>query len=170
MKRLLSDKLRILGIAPSTWGFGFAVLEGEEELIDWGVKAIRRREHKNEDCLRQLADLTDRYRPDVIVVENWQVRGSRRSPRIQELIQEILALASQRGIRSRRFSRTQIRKAFASSSVSTKYEMAVEIAKRFPELAPRLPRRRKPWMSEDERMGIFDAMALAFSYFHRKVG
>lgn len=165
MKRLPCDNLRILGIAPSTRGFGFAVLEGEEELIDWGVKAIRRREYKNEDCLRQIADLTDRYRPDVIVVENCHVKGSRRSPRIQKLIQGILVLASQRRIRSCRFSRVQVRKAFALSGTLTKYDRALEIAKRFPELAPRLPRRRKPWMSEDERMGIFDATALAFSYF-----
>jgi len=32
----------------------------------------------------------------------------------------------------------------------------------FPELARFLPRERKPWMSEDERMRIFDAAALAW--------
>jgi hypothetical protein len=35
---------------------------------------------------------------------------------------------------------------------------------RFPEeLGHRLPPKRKPWMSEDYRMGIFDAVALAFA-------
>ena len=38
-------------------------------------------------------------------------------------------------------------------------------SKRFPELAPRLPRSRKPWMSEDYRMSIFDAVALALTFF-----
>ena len=33
------------------------------------------------------------------------------------------------------------------------------MANHFPELAPRLPRFRKPWMSEDYRMSIFDAIA-----------
>ena len=33
----------------------------------------------------------------------------------------------------------------------------------FPELAPRLPRFRKLWMSEDERMSIFDALSLALA-------
>jgi hypothetical protein len=42
----------------------------------------------------------------------------------------------------------------------------VAIAKRFPELAPRLPRFRKPWMSEDYRMSIFDAVAMALTLFN----
>jgi hypothetical protein len=40
-------------------------------------------------------------------------------------------------------------------SVSNKLQMAQSIATRFPELAPRLPPERKPWMSEDCRMAIF---------------
>ena len=46
-----------------------------------------------------------------------------------------------------------------------KQEIAIAIAERFPELAPRLPRFRKPWMSEDYRMSIFDAVALALTFF-----
>ena len=46
-----------------------------------------------------------------------------------------------------------------------KQEIAIAIAERFPELAPRLPRSRKPWMSEDYRMSIFDAVALALTFF-----
>jgi len=49
-----------------------------------------------------------------------------------------------------------------------KQEIAGAIAKRFPELAPRLPRFRKPWMSEDYRMSIFDAVGLAITFFQAK--
>jgi hypothetical protein len=42
------------------------------------------------------------------------------------------------------------------------------IAKRFPELALRLPRFRKPWMSEDYRMSIFDAAAFGLAYFRSR--
>jgi hypothetical protein len=34
-----------------------------------------------------------------------------------------------------------------------------------PELAPYRPPRRKLWMSEDDRMAIFDAAALAATFF-----
>jgi hypothetical protein len=58
-----------------------------------------------------------------------------------------------------------VKQVFSESGASTKYEIAVAIAQRFPELAPRLPRFRKPWMSEDYRMSIFDAVALAIAFF-----
>ena len=43
--------------------------------------------------------------------------------------------------------------------------MAELLAKKFPdELASRLPPKRKPWKSEDSRMDIFDAVALAVAF------
>ena len=56
---------------------------------------------------------------------------------------------------------------WAGSDATTKQEIAIAIAERFPELAPRLPRSRKPWMSEDYRMSIFDAVALALTFFFK---
>ena len=61
-----------------------------------------------------------------------------------------------------------MKQAFSESGASNKYEIAVAIANRFPELAPRLPRFRKPWMSEDYRMSIFDAVGFAVSFFGSK--
>jgi Holliday junction resolvasome RuvABC endonuclease subunit len=74
-------------------------------------------------------------------------------------------LASKQKIRVRSFSRAKVKQAFSESGASNKQEIAIAIARRFPELAPRLPRFRKPWMSEDYRMSIFDAVALAVAYF-----
>ena len=56
---------------------------------------------------------------------------------------------------------------FAEYSAETKFEIATTIGKQFPELAPRVPPFRKPWMSEDYRMSIFDAVAFATSYFSK---
>jgi len=49
-----------------------------------------------------------------------------------------------------------------------KYEVASALALQFPDLASRLPPRRKCWQSEDYRMGIFDAAALGVAYFARR--
>ena len=47
----------------------------------------------------------------------------------------------------------------------TKQEMAEALAKQFPdELASRLPEKRKAWKSEDARMDIFEAVALAVAF------
>jgi len=59
------------------------------------------------------------------------------------------------------FSRRRVRKAFATWNAQTKEEIALVIADRFPELALQLPPHRKCYMSEDLRMSIFDAAALA---------
>ena len=74
-------------------------------------------------------------------------------------------LTSQSKVRVKSVSRAELKQAFAESGAGTKYEIAMAIANRFPELAPRLPRFRKPWMGEDYRMSIFDAVALAIAFF-----
>jgi Holliday junction resolvasome RuvABC endonuclease subunit len=159
MSHDLLNNQRVLAIDPYTQGFGFALLEGA--LLDWGLKEAKG--DKNSVCLKKITDLIEYYQPDVIVLENPTGEGSRRYLRVQELIQEIVKLASSKRIKSQSFSRSQIKKAFSTSGAFTKYQIANTIAEQFPELASRLPRVRKPWMSEDQRMSIFDAVALALT-------
>jgi Holliday junction resolvasome RuvABC endonuclease subunit len=163
MSRAYTKDIRVLAIDPSTRGFGFAVLEGPNRLIDWGVKETKK--NKNARTLKLIEDLIDRYQPSVIVVEDYEEKGSRRCQRIGELINDISKLAAKRKIRVRSFSRLKVKQAFSESGASNKHEIALDIAKRFPELVPRLPRFRKPWMSEDYRMSIFDAVAFAIIFF-----
>jgi hypothetical protein len=107
----------------------------------------------------------------VLVLEDYAGKDSRRCRRVVELIDEISELAVKRKVKAKTFSRADVKKVFAESGATTKQEIALAIAMRFPELAPRLPRFRKPWMSEDYRMSIFDAAALAIAFFqfHEKI-
>jgi len=164
MSRPYTKDMRVLAIDPSTRGFGFAVLEGPSRLIDWGAKETKN--NKNAKSLKLIDDLIDRYEPNVIVVEDYEGKGSRRCRRIQMLIDGMSTLASKRTVRIRSFSRAKVKQAFFESGAVNKYEIATAIAGRFPELVPRLPRFRKPWMSEDYRMSIFDAVAFAVVFFH----
>jgi Holliday junction resolvasome RuvABC endonuclease subunit len=164
MSRAYTKDIRVLAIDPSTRGFGFAVLEGPNRLIDWGVKETKI--DKKRRSLKLIGDLIDQYQPRVIVVEDYEGKGSRRCDRIGELINDISKLASKRKIRVRSVSRLKVKQAFSESGASNKYEIALDIAKRFPELAPRLPRFRKPWMSEDYRMSIFDAVGFAATFLN----
>jgi Holliday junction resolvasome RuvABC endonuclease subunit len=164
MSRADTKNIRVLAIDPSTRGFGYAVLEGPNRLIDWGVKETKT--DKKSRSLKLIADLIDLYQPSVIVVEDYATKGSQRCSRIRELIDDISQLAATRNVKVRRFSRVKVKQAFSESNASTKYDIAVAIANRFPELAPRLPRFRKPWMSEDYRMSIFDAIAFGLTFFN----
>ena len=159
MKKILPQIPRILGIAPSTRGFGFAVLEGEG-LIDWGVKTVNG--DKNKQCLLKLEEMISHYQPDVMVLEDYSAEGSRRSPRIRKLAVQMIAVAKTHKVSVALFSRKEIRKAFFADGQGTKDALTEILAKRFPEeLGFRLPKRRRPWMSEAYQMGILDALALA---------
>src|SRR2546422_7703035 len=101
MSRAYTKDIRVLAIDPSTRGFGFAVLEGPNRLIDWGVKETKT--NKNARTLKLVEDLIDGYLPNVIVVEDYAGKGSRRCRRIQGLINDISKLAPKRKIRVRSF-------------------------------------------------------------------
>lgn len=159
------EKTCVLALDPSSKGTGFAVLEGPEQLIDWGMKVAARGD-KNARCLKQVATLVEYYTPDVIVLEDYAGKGSHRCLRIQRLLSQIGARAAEMGITAYSYSRSVVQEVFAQYGAFTKYEIATAIASQLPELAPWMPPVRKCWMSEDYRMSIFDAVAFAMTFFH----
>jgi RNase H-fold protein (predicted Holliday junction resolvase) len=159
MNQINPKHFRVLAIAPSTRGFGFAVLEGRDTLVDWGVKTVKR--NKNANSLAKVAELITHYQPGVMVLQDTSAKGSRRSPRIRKLGQQIKKLTAARKVNVKLVSREQVMKTFFADNQGTKHALAQIIAQRFPgELGSRLPPKRKLWMSESRRMDIFDAVAL----------
>jgi Holliday junction resolvasome RuvABC endonuclease subunit len=161
------ENIRILAVAPSSRGFGFAVLEGRETLVDWGVKSVTG--DKNTQSLARVEGLITHYHPEVMVLQ--ETATIRRSARIRELGQRIVVLAGSHNLRVVLVSREQVRRVFFDKGHGTKQALAEIVATRFPEeLGARVPPKRQPWMSEDYRMDIFDAVSLAltFRHFRRK--
>jgi Holliday junction resolvasome RuvABC endonuclease subunit len=157
---------RILSIALSTRGFGFAVLEDKDTLVDWGVKTVQG--NKNIQSLKKVEELISHYQPGVMVLQDTE--GSRRSARIKALSRRIIALAKSRKVSVKLFSQEQVRRTFFTDGKGTKHAVAEIIAQRFPEeLASRLPPKRKPWMSEHYQIDIFDAVALALVFRLKQV-
>ena len=105
------------------------------------------------------------YRPEILVQEDCAGHRSRRCPRIQRLLDQIRTRAVEAGVKSRSVSLEQVRRVFLTFGAEAKHQIAQAIAGQLPELAQHLPRFRKPWMSEDYRMAIFDAVAQAPTYF-----
>jgi len=152
---------KILTLDPACGGLGYALIEDNAvQLLDWGVKTCR--PNKNKIFLKRATELFIRHKPDIVVVED--VKGkTRRCRRVRLLIHKLIELATRKKIKVQTFSREQIKKAFANSHATNKEEIAQVIASFFPELAPRLPRHRKIWMSEDYTMSIFDAVSLGIA-------
>jgi hypothetical protein len=164
MTRRTTNAELVLAVFPSTRGFGYAVLEGPRSLVDWGVKSARCPQ-KNLASLQKIRELTAFYRPDLVVLEEYEGPGSRRAKRIRTLINLMAAHAVEKGIGTTYLSRAAVRDCFG---LETKRQIAEAIAREFPELEPRMPPVRRIWMSEDRRMSIFDAVSLAITFFRNK--
>jgi hypothetical protein len=141
---------------------GFAVLDDGPKLIDWGVKSVEL--DKNVESIQRIEGLILHYRPDVLTFENYEAKGSQRRGRIRALGHEIANLGKYHRLRVSLLSRKQMLRFFFVDGQGTKLGVATVLARRFPEeLGPRLPPKRKPWMSEDYRMDIFGAIAWALA-------
>ena len=160
MNQPTSKDFRILAIALSTGGFGFVVMEGQRTIIEFGRRVADG--DKNAQSLAKMKKLLNFYQPGVLVLQDVEAKGSRRYPRIKTLNRQIKRMAEKHTIKVKLISKKQLRSLLLGNPKGTKQEMAEMLAAQFPdELASRLPPKRKPWKSEDTRMDIFDAMALA---------
>jgi hypothetical protein len=154
---MTNNSLRVIAIDPTSRGFAYAVLEGLEHLVDWGLSHVLLKTDAN--ILSRIERIIARSHPDLLVLEDG--RGTRRGERAQRIIKGVEELAKRRGLPVMRVSRSQVREALKPAS--TKQHIALGVASIFPELGPRMPRPRKPWTAEDERMNIFDAVSFALT-------
>ena len=154
----------VLSIYPFARGFGYVLFEGPDAPLDWGVKEIRVAD-KNARTLDAVKQFIDRYRPEVLVIEDAGGKARARTERIRKLYRRLARLAATEYLDLHRYSQGEVRKVFAHAGAATKYEIAKVIASQVPAFAHLLPRARKPWMSADPRQSLFDAAALGLVYF-----
>jgi hypothetical protein len=160
-----SNEKRVLALDVHPRSFGFAVFEGPNRLLDWGVRSFRPGVNAVKiPADKKLLVLLDEFTPSAIVIRE---REAKRSAKKTKMLATIERLALSRKIPIRFISRRDVNRAFIGFETN-KYEVATVLAKQFPTLASRLPPKRKIWQSEDYRMGIFDAAALGVAYFTRR--
>jgi hypothetical protein len=155
-------RARLLSLDITSRGIAFAYFDGPERLLDFGVTKTRDgSKHAYVECAESLFW---RFLPDLLVLEKTGGKGSRRGVRARTVIQRIELLALTKTLPVRKVSRAEVTAAFSGIG-KNKHEIAVAIARFFPELEDRLPRERKPWMSEDLRANVFDAVSFAFTVY-----
>ena len=146
--------LRLLAIDLTAKGFGFALLDARLGLLDWGFSSLPATD--DHIFVARVSARIDRGRPTALVLENFApIQGREAAVRRQGLA---VKLAQERKIGLCQVSQRIVKGVLGPA---TKHEIARALARRFPELAPRVPRDRARWASEDERMHIFDALAMA---------
>lgn len=160
----MSTSSRIVSLDPTSHGFGFVVFEEPNSLIDWGHAHVR--PCTDERCIARIAELLAWYVPNVVILEDCNDKGSRRRKRVRALLDEVARFSSQSSAEVAHIARRHVLDTFAQHAAFTKDEIARVVVSQFPELEPKLPPPRKIWMSEDERMSIFDATAMLLTYCH----
>lgn len=157
---------RILAVAPRSRGFGFIMMEDQTTPIDWDVRSCRGTAVDAEIAIfTKVRDLVDNYRPGRIILEKPDTK-SRRGDRVRLLLETIQNLAIWEKVKVRGISANQVRKVFNTFRAHTKQEIAIAVALQLPELAPDLPPERELWNTEHHRMPIFEAAALALTFFY----
>lgn len=152
----------VLAIAPVSRGIGFAIFEGPKIPIDWGVKGARIQ--KEETCQRHVESLISFYQPDILVLERFDDDTNR--ARVAALNDKLSVLGSYTAVEVVRLHRDNIQAVFSEFGAKTKFGIAKTIAGWLPEMGLQMPRYRKPWMNEDHSMAMFEAAALALSYYY----
>jgi RNase H-fold protein (predicted Holliday junction resolvase) len=154
---------RILALDPTTKGFGYAILDLPLRLVAWGMAHIEG--EKSFGAITRFEALLDQFRPDAVVLEDTTAPGSRRYPRVRDLLETLAKIARERGIQVQSVSRLAVIGYFSSKEdQATKHSIATTLAGAFPELAEKVPKKRKTWQSEDERISVFDALSLAVTF------
>jgi hypothetical protein len=142
-------------------------MEEPGKLIDWGVKIIREADDAQYTAAMKM--VLDHYHPAIIVLRTQEKKLSIRAERVERLATELVARFPEARIKIRFLSRVDVQEVFdVTGDKPTRYLIACALADSFPEeLGCRLPHKRQPWMGEDYRMAIFDAVALALTWLRR---
>ena len=152
----------VLGVHPSSRGFGWALFEGPLVPFDWGTVEVQA--NKNAGSAARFTKLLDRYQPNVIAIESFDDGDTRRSARVRSLCRKLVAMAEARSITVHIYSRGVIGKTVAGNEAATREEIAQAVAERVAVLHSRLPEPRKPWQSEHPSIALFQAAACALTY------
>jgi hypothetical protein len=112
-------------------------------------------------CLAQQLDrvlLT--YPPSMAIISS----SAGVNPKKRTLRRKLKAAAVSRGIELAEARPAVIRRYFSRFNAGTRYEIAQVVAEMFPELAWKLPPKRRAWQHEAARMSIFDAAAVVVAH------
>jgi len=141
-------------IYPYSEGFGYALIQGAQKLLDYGSAVFR--PVSNKKSLRRIRSFLDRSNLDVLVLRDESAKGFKGSQRTKQLLADIRIIAHEMDIFVVNYSRRHIQEAFHEYGVRTKYDIAKHLVQRIPNLGLYLPPRRKRWGSENYKMAMFE--------------
>ncbi len=92
---------RVLAIAPSVSGVAYVLFHGPWLPLDWGIKWTKT--DKNIKGVEKVAELLEKHDPDVLVLEDYGGKGSRRAKRVEDLLDAVMEVARSRKVEVHRY-------------------------------------------------------------------
>lgn len=141
--------IRILGIASTSRGFSFAVVENAERLVYWGS----RRPQSSAALSKALDSVQARTRPAFAACET--ARRAWRGDRGQRVFSVLKTLCERNEIFLVSIDRDSLLGDTGTTRQATNRLVAEVMSRRFPALARRLPKPRRIWDGNGDSLGIF---------------
>ena len=148
-------------------GFAYAAFQGHLAPVDWGMSDVRGK-GKNARCLELVERTVRRVAPDLLILRSPGDKACFR--RLRRLTLEVEELANRLSIPVEKISRVQIDEAFSFLMPLSRYMIVEAIARNIPAFEQYVALRRKLRQSEDHRMGLFDAAAMAATFYQSQAG
>jgi len=149
----------VVAIDPTPKGIAYVFFENGE-LLDCAQRSTTADE---QEILAAVDEILNGCAADVLVLEDPDVKSTRRHPRMKHVLRLVTSHVRKRGIPVVQVAREEVRAAWAAQGMRTKEAIAAAIAERCPLRAPFVPPPRKYPASEDARVNLFDAASLALS-------
>jgi len=153
----------VLGVHPSSRGFGWVLFDSPVSALDWGAPHPSRDKHG--ECLARLTRLLAQYRPVAVALEQFDGDASRRAPRIRTLATAMVDVVQDRGIEVAVYPRKHIVRTLKQPDTATRQDVAEQVARTIVHLRSHLPPPRKLWEGEHSKLPIFSAAACALTWY-----
>jgi len=154
----------VFSIYPNSRGFGYAVMTNSLTVLNSQVVHVR--PISNIETLKRIRQLIDYYEPKIVIVEDYRGIGSRKSKRIQKIIESIVTYANKKHLAICKYSRADIRYVFSNFNAHTKHEISCVIAENIKNMKHKLYTPRLAHESEKYSAGAFDAVSLGITHFY----
>ncbi len=155
-------RFRILGIDPHAHGFGFAVFEDHEFLVEWGTARVWGKE--SAAFVARVETMIARFKPTAVAFP--APPSIRPRKKLRRLASALVHASGDSGVPVLLITQQAVQSVFPAD-VTTKYQRATHLISIFPELELIMPPPRKPWLPQDERLTMFTALALCIASMYR---
>jgi hypothetical protein len=164
-----SNKTRVLALDLRMQRFGFAVFEGVQHLLEWGVRTYPTADVRelSKTVAKRISPLLTLFDPSVVVIKRALGSIGPEHSRGATILRTITHEARQHSIAWSFVEREEIRRTFGVPVRTKKHQIAARVSLCFPELTWKLPPERKCYKSEHPGMAVFDAISVGLTYLAR---